>query len=327
MSHATMSAKSEVRVYIGDALAAYNFGEAHPFGPRRYWAFVDELRRRGLDARVQTGETKQALPEVIELFHDSDYVRFVQEASRTGEGFLDYGDTPAFPGVYEAAATVVGTVIAAVDAVMAGECRQAFIPIAGLHHARRDRAGGFCVFNDPGIAIEHLRSHHGVRRIAYVDIDAHHADGIFYAFEDDPELFVVDFHEDGRYLYPGTGFATETGKGGAEGTKLNIPLPPGSGDDVLFDAWERAEDFLDRVRPEFVLFQCGADSMKSDPITDLAFTTAAHAGVACRIKAIAQRYAAGRVVAMGGGGYDLGNLASAWCEVIAAFLDDVAEQP
>jgi acetoin utilization protein AcuC len=317
-----MNANSEVRVYIGDALATYNFGAAHPFGPRRYWAFLEELGRRGLAERVQLGEPACADRRLIELFHDSAYVQFVREASETGEGFLDYGDTPAFSGVYEAAATVVGTVVAAVDAVMGGECRQAFIPIAGLHHARRDHAGGFCVFNDPGVAVEHLRAHHGIGRIAYVDIDAHHADGIFYGFEDDPELFIVDFHEDGRFLYPGTGAAAETGTGGAEGTKLNIPMPPGAGDAELFAAWEQAETFLERARPEFVLFQCGADSMRDDPITDLAYTAAAHGHVARRVKAIAQRHAAGRVVAMGGGGYDLGNLAAAWCEVIAAFLDD-----
>ena len=320
-----MSATSEVRVYIGEALAAYNFGEAHPFGPRRYGAFVEEFRRRGLDKRVQLGEPSRAERRLIELFHDSGYVQFVEQASVDGEGYLDYGDTPAFPGVYEAAATVVGTTLAAVDAVMGGACRRAFVPIAGLHHARRDRASGFCVFNDCGVAIEYLRAEHGIGRIAYVDIDAHHADGVYYSFEADPQLFVVDFHEDGHYLYPGTGFTDETGVGEAEGTKLNIPMPPGSADPEFFAAWERAETFLEDARPEFVLFQCGADSMMADPITHLAYTSAVHSRVARRVQAIADRHAAGRVVAMGGGGYDLGNLASAWCDVVAAFLE--AESP
>ena len=112
---------------------------------------------------------------------------------------------------------------------MHGECRRAFVPIAGLHHAARDRAAGFCVFNDCGVAIELLKRA-GLKRIAYVDIDAHHGDGVFYAFEDDPAVIFADLHEDGRYLYPGTGMAEEIGKGAARGMKLNVPLPPGADD-------------------------------------------------------------------------------------------------
>ena len=321
-----MTGKEELRVYAGEALAAYNFGEAHPFGPRRYPAFIEELHRRGLDRRVQLGEAVTADHRAIELFHDPAYVRFVQDASREGHGYLDYGDTPAFPGVFEAAATVVGTTLAAIDAVMGGACRHAFVPIGGLHHARRDRAAGFCVFNDCGVAIEHLRKQHGVSRIAYVDIDAHHGDGVFYSFEDDPGLFIVDFHEDGRYLYPGTGFAEEAGKGDAKGTKLNVPMPPGSSDPEFFAAWEAAESFLETARPEFVLLQCGADSMMADPITHLAYTAAVHRHVAGRVRTIANRYAGGRLVALGGGGYDPVNLATAWCEVISALLEHDADE-
>jgi acetoin utilization protein AcuC len=307
-------------VFRGDALATYNFGATHPFGPRRYHAFLEEFERRGLDRRVKLGEPELAGRAIIELFHEPGYVRFVMDASASGEGYLDYGDTPSFPGVFEAAATVVGTVITAIDAVMGASCRQAFIPIAGLHHARRDRAGGFCVFNDCGVAIEYLRSRHGIERIAYVDIDAHHADGVFYSFEDDPHLFLVDFHEDGRYLYPGTGFAEETGKDAAEGTKQNFPMPPGSTDPEFFAAWEKAEAFIDACRPEFVLFQCGADSIMADPITHLAYTTAVHRHVAGQLREIADRHAGGRLVALGGGGYDPGNLATAWCEVISGLI-------
>jgi len=307
---------------MGDALADYHFGEYHPFGPGRYRAFVQEFERRGLARRVQLGEPSRADPAVIELFHDPEYVRFVREASAAGEGFLDHGDTPVVSGIFEAAATVVGTVVAAADALMAGECGQALVPIAGLHHARRDRAGGFCVFNDPGIAIEHLRARHGVRRIAYVDLDAHHADGVFYGFEEDPDLFMADFHEDGHFLYPGTGLTTETGKGLAEGTKLNIPLAPGAGDAAVFEAWPQVEALLERASPEIILFQCGADSLGGDPLTDLALTASAHGWVTGRLKAIAQRHAGGRVLAMGGGGYNAGNLAAAWCEVVIAFLGD-----
>lgn len=317
-----MTVDSRVRVYLGEALAAYHFGPLHPFGPRRYAAFVEELDRRGLSDLIEPGTPQTAPASLIELFHDPAYIDQIRQASAEGQahGFLDGGDTPAFSGIYEAASTVVGTLLAAVDAVMADDCDQAFVPIAGLHHARRDAASGFCVFNDPGVAIEYLRTRHGIERIAYVDIDAHHADGVFYAFEQDPLLFMVDFHEDGHYLFPGTGGAQETGAGKAAHTKLNIPMPPNADDAAFFKAWTEAESFLDQARPEFILFQCGADSLHEDPLAHLSYTAAVHAGVARRLKSLARRHAAGRLVAMGGGGYNPQTLAAAWCDVVEALL-------
>jgi len=220
--------KSPVQVYVGEALARYGFGEGHPFGPDRMDAFWKEAVRQGLNKRVVITDPVQAIEELIHRFHTSAYIERVKTLSETGEGFLDYGDTPAFKGVYEAASTVVGSGLAAIETVMQGEYPRCFIPIAGLHHARRDMAAGFCVFNDAGVLIEALRSIYGIKRIAYADIDAHHGDGVFYAFEDDPDVWIADIHEDGRYLYPGTGHADETGKGGAKGSKLNLPLLPGA---------------------------------------------------------------------------------------------------
>jgi acetoin utilization protein AcuC len=225
--------------------------------------------------------------------------------------------------VFEAASHVVGATLNAVDAVMSGTVRRAFIPIAGLHHAAKGSAAGFCVFNDCGIAIEHLRRNHGVKRIAYVDIDAHHGDGVFYAFEADPDLLFADLHEDGRSLYPGTGAASETGAGQAVGTKLNIPLPPGADDNHFRRAWAGVEEFLVAGKPEFILFQCGADSLEGDPITHLRLSEAAHAHAAGRLCAIADQLGHGRVVGMGGGGYNRRNLARAWTRVVGSFLDSV----
>jgi acetoin utilization protein AcuC len=217
-------------LHAGEALARYGFGGGHPFGNDRYAAFWNECSKRGLPGRARQVPPVVADEAVLLCFHTAEYVERVQHQSRTGEGFLDDGDTPAFVGVYEAAATVVGTTLDAVGRIMRGEAKRAFVPIAGLHHARRERAAGFCVFNDIGCAIEALRAEHGVRRIGYVDIDAHHGDGVQYSFEDDPDLFFADLHEDGRYLYPGTGAANETGVGVAIGTKLNIPMAPGADD-------------------------------------------------------------------------------------------------
>jgi acetoin utilization protein AcuC len=309
-----------VGVYIGAALARYGFGQGHPFGPDRMQAFWDEAQRRGLDRRVTVRAPVAAEPESILRFHTADYVERVRRQSQTGHGYLDWGDTPAFPGVFEAAAAVVGSTVDAVRAVMRTELDAAFVPIAGLHHARRDGAAGFCVFNDCGVAIETLRAEFGVRRVAYVDIDAHHGDGVFYAFETDPELIYADIHEDGRALYPGTGDASETGRGAATGTKLNVPMPPGADDTAFFAAWERVESHLRGARPEFILLQCGADSLADDPITHLRYTAHAHGHAAARLRELATACCGGRLVAMGGGGYNRRNIAAAWCAVVEALL-------
>lgn len=310
-----------VAVYIGEDLARYAFGEDHPFGPYRHGAFVAEFRRLGLDRGTAVRTSQMARQEIIEWFHTHEYVERVKAQSQSGRGYLDWGDTPAFPGVFEAASTVVGTTLAALDEIMTGGVRRAFVPIGGLHHARRDSAAGFCVFNDCGVAIEALRRRYGVQRVAYVDIDAHHGDGVYYGFEDDPDLYFVDFHEDGRYLYPGTGRAEETGVGPAVGTKRNIPMAPGATDEDFLQQWKAAEAYLERARPELVLFQCGADSLSGDPITHLEYSEAVHAHAARRLCALADRHSAGRILAMGGGGYNLDNLARAWTAVVRSFTE------
>jgi acetoin utilization protein AcuC len=151
----------------------------------------------------------------------------------------------------------------------------------------------------------------------------HHGDGVFYEFEDDPDVVCVDIHEDGQFLYPGTGSVHETGSGGAEGTKLNLPLAPGSGDREFLRAWEKAERFVDQARPEFVILQCGADGLAGDPLADLRLTAAAHAHAARRLVALAERHAGGRLMAFGGGGYSLENVSAAWCAVLEVLLEPV----
>ena len=230
-------------------------------------------------------------------------------------------DTPAFPGVYEAACTVVGTALDALKSIMTGRCERAFVPIAGLHHARRNGAAGFCVFNDCGVVIETLRMQYGIKRVAYVDIDAHHGDGVFYGFESDPDLCFVDLHEDGRYLYPGTGRADERGIGDAEGTKLNIPMSPESNDKAFRQAWFRAEEFIDQFAPDFIIMQCGADSLQGDPLTHLAYTDESHGYAARQLSRLADKHCSKRLLALGGGGYNAENLASAWCAVVESLLN------
>lgn len=308
-----------VAVICGANLAAYHFGEQHPFGPYRHQAFVEGLQQQDLMAQIDCLDPVRCEKEHLHLFHTPDYVQTVEQACNTGEGYLDQGDTPARKGIYEAACYVVGSVLKAIDLIMNGTYLRGFIPIAGLHHAYRDHSSGFCVFNDCAIAIEHLRNQHAMRKILYVDIDAHHGDGVLYNYESDPDLFIVDFHEDGRFIFPGTGDADETGTGPARGSKRNYPLPMYADDDQFAKHWVEAEAFIDRVKPEFIILQCGADSMKGDPITHLEFSTQSYQLAARSLCRLADKYCQGRMIGLGGGGYNLNNIRQAWPTIVAEF--------
>ena len=305
---------------MSERLGRYGFPGGHPFGPDRYRAFLREFEQRALGPRVTLLDPPPASADELQLFHSSAHVEFVQRSSEHGTGALDGGDTPSYRGVYEAAAAVVGSSLHAAEWIMTGGWRRAFVPIGGLHHAARDRAAGFCVFNDCGVVIEALRQRHGLECIAYVDIDAHHGDGVYYAFEDDPQVIIADLHESGETLYPGTGTAAECGRGAAAGTKLNVPLDAGAGDPEFLQAWPRMLEHVAAFEPQFLILQCGADSVAGDPLANLLLTPAAHARAARDLCLLADRLGHGRVLALGGGGYDRGNLAQAWTGVVEALL-------
>jgi len=314
-------------VFFGEALARYGFGSSHPLGNDRIYAFWKRLQSENV-ANVVVEEPVAATEQEVLSFHDKDYVEFVKMASRHGGTVLDRGDTPAYKGVFEAALYTVGSTLAGLDMVLSGKdgsgrkIHHAFNPIGGLHHAMRDAASGFCVFNDIGVAAMIARGRYGIKRIAYVDIDAHHGDGVFYEFEDDPLLFFADIHEDGRYLFPGTGSADETGKGAAKGTKLNIPVPPETGDDRFIEEFSRVEKFIDEAKPELIILQCGADSLAGDPITHLKYSARAHRHAADVLHELAHKHCGGRIIALGGGGYNRGNIGMAWTEVVKSLASN-----
>lgn len=310
----------QTAVAVGERLARYGFPAGHPFGIDRHGAFLREFERRGLNGRVTLLDPVQASVEELLLFHTAAHIDFVRRSSDLGQGSLDGGDTPCFRGVYEAACDVVGTSLAAAEWVLARPRRRAFVPIAGLHHATREKAAGFCVFNDCGVVIEALRRRHGLQRIAYVDIDAHHGDGVFYAYESDPGLVFADLHESGETLYPGSGSELERGHGAALGTKLNVPLPAGAGEQEFAQVWPLMLAHVARFEPEFIILQAGADSVGGDPLTNLRLSPRCHGQAAAELCRLADQLGHGRVLALGGGGYDRVNLAQAWNNVVEGLL-------
>lgn len=313
-----------VAVYAGKRLADYHFGPDHPFGPYRYQAFMEPFKQSGCFDRIVWEGAYHADENDILLFHDPEFIADLKRLSADGRGQFD-ADTPVFEDAWAVASTVIGTVLRAVEDLMAGRYRRAFVPIGGLHHAGRGAAAGFCLLNDCGIAIEMLKQRYGLERVAYVDIDAHHGDGVFYAFEFDPGVAIADIHEDGRYLYPGTGDAEETGRLDAVGTKLNLPMPRNASDADFFAAWDQVEAFLRRMQPEFIILQAGADCLAGDPLTHLAFTPAAHRHAATRLCAIADEFSNGRLLVTGGGGYNADNIGKAWCAVVEAMVAAAAD--
>jgi acetoin utilization protein AcuC len=303
-------------VAYGKASNLYSFPGGHPLNNKRIEIFARSLESFKDRGEIQIYEPQMALePELLE-FHEREYVSFVKKSSATGSGYLDYGDTPSFKGVYEASLFTVGGTLIGLKEIAERRLDHFFNPVGGLHHAKRDAAGGFCVFDDPAVAIAKALRDFNFKKVAYVDIDAHHGDGVFYGYEKDPRVLVGDIHEDGRFLYPGSGFANETGLGEALGTKMNIPLPPGSGDDKFFEAFDKIIDFLKRKQVEFIFFQCGADGLAGDPLTHLKYSQKAHAYAAKKLHELCHEVCEGRILAMGGGGYEPRNVDSAWSAVV-----------
>jgi len=307
-------------VAFSDELFSYDFGPYHPLNRSRTDVFVKrlmELKARAPE-KVELVEPATATEEEITLFHTKEYVEFVKLACSPGSKirYLDYGDTPAYPNCFVRASTVVGTTLKLLREIASGRALRAFNPVGGLHHARRNSAGGFCIFNDAGIAIEYALRHLGYRAVAYVDIDAHHGDAVYYDFEEDPRVIFFDIHQDGRTLYPGTGFEYERGKGEALGRKMNVPLPPYSGDEEFLRALEKGLRFLEQFEFDIVFFQAGADGLAGDPLTSLMYSRRAHESAARALLELAKRKCGGRILAFGGGGYNPVNVGEAWSAVV-----------
>jgi acetoin utilization protein AcuC len=310
-----------LQVLWDDKLTSYDFGPTHPLNPVRVELTMALAREFGvLDLpNVEVHGFQSADDDLLRLVHDADYIAAVRRAGDTGGLDLARGlgtpDNPVFLGMHEASAMVVGASVAAAEAVWTGAAEHAANVAGGLHHAMRGGASGFCVYNDPAIAIAWLLGQ-GARRIAYVDVDVHHGDGVQAAFYDDPRVLTISLHETPRTLFPGTGFPQETG---AECTAVNVALPPGCDDAGWLRAFHAVVPPLLRAfEPEVLVSQHGCDSHAMDPLAHLMLTVDGQRTAYEAVHRLAHETAGGRWVLTGGGGYELVQVVPrAWTHLLA----------
>ncbi|MGX1887549.1 acetoin utilization protein AcuC [Streptomyces sp. NPDC055287] len=292
-----------------DAVTGYDFGASHPMDPVRLDLTMGLVRAYGLDRAVDVVAAPAAGDSTLRLVHREDYVAAVRAASADPRGADQaYGlgtvDDPAFAGMHEASALIAGQSVGAAEAVWRGEAAHAVNFAGGLHHAMPGSAAGFCIYNDASLAIARLLEL-GAERVAYVDVDVHHGDGVQAAFWDDPRVLTVSLHEHPRTLFPGTGWPEETGASGAgEGSAVNVALPAGTGDAGWLRAFHAVvPELLADFRPQVLVTQHGADTHFEDPLAHLAVSLDAQRAVQEACHELAHSYADGRWVALGGGGY------------------------
>lgn len=308
-----------------DALVGYDFGPGHPLNPVRVDLTIRLARELGvLDLpNVDVVKPEPAGTDLIGLVHEQEYVDAVRRAgddpscTDLSRG-LGTPDTPTFAGMHEASSLVVGATVEAARAVWTCRAEHAVSVAGGLHHAMPGAGSGFCVYNDPAIAIAWLLEQ-GAARVAYVDVDVHHGDGVERAFWDDPRVLTISLHESGRYLFPGTGFADDNGGLQAPGTAVNVALPPGTTDGPWLRAFHAVvPPLLAEFKPEILVSQQGCDSHVLDPLAHLGLTVDGQRTSYEALHQLAHRYAGGKWLATGGGGYELAEVVPrAWTHLLA----------
>lgn len=320
-----------VALVFSPALGAYELAPDHPLKPERVLLTIDLIEAYGL---VSSGALERIAPrpattEELMRVHDAEYIETVIEYSSGRSPWMVHrgigpGDTPAFPGMHDASALVAGATTVALEQVLDGRFTRAFSPAGGLHHAHRDRAAGFCVYNDVAVAIASGLARDPHLRVLYLDIDAHHGDGVQEAFYEEPRVLTISLHETGRYLFPGTGFTSERGAGAGIGTAINVPLPMGATDECYRLAFEEVVvPAAARFAPDLIVTQNGADAHWSDPLTTLGLTLPGYQALVEASVALAEALTGGCMVACGGGGYAWATVVPRAWTIVAAALAGV----
>jgi acetoin utilization protein AcuC len=307
------------------AMTAYNFGHSHPMAPERMELTAKLAGSLGLLAldHVTVAAPEVATDEELCAVHTPEFVDAVRRVSENPDApdearGLGTEDDPAFAGMHEASARLAGGSLLAAAAVLDGSAVRAVNFGGGMHHASRDRASGFCIYNDAALAIQRLLDG-GVRRVAYVDVDAHHGDGTQSIFWDDPRVLTISLHESGLTLFPGTGFANEIGGPNAQGSAVNVALPAGTADAGWLRAFHAVvPQLIGAFEPEAIVSQHGCDSHRLDPLTHLNISVDGQREAATAIGNLAARYCENRWISTGGGGYNVVSVVPrSWSHLIA----------
>jgi acetoin utilization protein AcuC len=311
-----------------DELATYRFGASHPLDPRRLELTLTLIRELGLLPDGVVSAPLDVREDVLEGVHSPEYVAAVRRASRgalpaaeLAAWGLGTADVPVVEGMHESALRVAGSTLAAAHAVMSGRSRRAFGLAGGLHHARRSEAAGFCIYNDLAVAIRWLQREHGAR-VLYLDIDAHHGDGVQWIFYEDADVLTLSLHESGAYLFPGTGFIDELGTGDGHGLSVNVPLEAHTADASWLRCFEMVvPETAAAFRPDVIVLQAGCDAHRLDPLTHLRCTTRMMEASVRAVIELADEHCEGRLIVTGGGGYAIHDVVPrAWTLVWAALL-------
>ena len=320
---------AQARVIWGPAFTAYNFGAEHPMGPVRLDLTARLCEALGVFSACQVTSPGIATDELLATVHDQAYIDAVKWASEHPDHAdeargLGTSDDPAFHGMHEASARIVQGTVDVCQAVLTGTAEHGVNFCGGMHHAMRDRASGFCIYNDIAVGIQSLLDA-GLERVVYLDLDVHHGDGVEAIFVGDPRVLTLSIHENGRALFPGTGWPRDIGTGAGEGYAVNVALPPGTGD----SAWLRAIEagllpVIRAFRPQFIVSQHGCDTHMEDPLAHLMITVDAQRRAMDSVHALAHEVCDGQWVGLGGGGYELINVVPrSWTHLTAV----AAHQP
>ncbi len=320
--------KSEAVFIYSNQFQNYKFHDEHPFNQLRVELTYSLLKQIGVLDTKHMAAPRMATVEEIALFHDPKYIEALQLAGKgelSKEKALHFGigteDTPIFPNMHEASALIVGATLKAVELVMDGKVNHALNLGGGLHHGFRGKASGFCIYNDSAVAIQYILKKYK-KRVLYVDTDAHHGDGVQWAFYDTNEVCTLSIHETGRYLFPGTGNVNERGSGKGYGYSFNIPVDAFTEDESFLEMYETSmREIAAYFKPEVIVTQNGADAHYYDPLTHLSLTSDMYRHIPRIAHEIAHQYAEGRWIAVGGGGYDIWRVvprawAFLWLEMI-----------
>ncbi|PRW65044.1 acetoin utilization protein AcuC [Actinopolyspora mortivallis] len=317
---------NECAVIWDDSLLSYDLGGNHPLHPVRLDLTMRLARSLGVLDGIELRSPEKASDGDLERVHTRDYIAAVRAAPHTDPAEVRHGlgsaDNPVFDRMHESSALVAGGSIAAAERIVSGRAKRAVNLAGGLHHAMADHAAGFCVYNDCAVAISWMLAN-GVERIAYLDIDVHHGDGVQAAFYDDPRVTTISLHQHPVTLWPGTGFPTEVGAGPAEGSAVNVALPPGTDDAGWLRAFRAVvPSVLESCAPQVLVTQCGADTHREDPLAELSLSVDGQRAAYGMLRDLAERYAGGRWLVLGGGGYALYRVVPrSWTHLLALALD------